>query len=291
MNKQNVQTYFDLARERYHIMLRRRAGLPREQWTNDPIFQQWRFCNVRREDDKTTEWFRNNIRGVLQKRGSDVLFATIAFRWFNRIETGEKILEELCAGPDDWDPDAVRRKLSGVKPIVTGAYMIKTPPGMNKLEGILKCIEDARPHIHEMAFHCEPDTTLEGMWTALRMFPYLGSFMAYEIVTDLRHTCLLKSAPDINTWAVAGPGCARGMGWVVSGDPERWKYAQAKHQEQILFFMKELLAISREERFWPQTWPAWEMREVEHWACEVWKYIRCRDHGQPPKEKFKCQSN
>jgi hypothetical protein len=51
--------YFALARERESIRRGRLAGaLP--PWTHDPIFRQWRFCNVHRENDRTTIWFRDH---------------------------------------------------------------------------------------------------------------------------------------------------------------------------------------------------------------------------------------
>ena len=52
---------------------------------------------------------------------------------------------------------------------------------------------------------------LEKTWK--NYLPYAGfsGFMAYEVVTDLRHTKYLKNADDINTWANAGPGAVRGL--------------------------------------------------------------------------------
>lgn len=289
MIRDNVELFFSIARERYTIKIRRER-MPHfpEQWTDDPIFRQWRFCNVFREDDKTTAWFRRNIRGVLRERGPDVLLATVLFRWFNRIETADKIVEFMTV--DGYDEDGIRRALEGHKPLVTGAYMIKTPAGMSKLEGILWCMRPiVRDAVH-LATHMDEETTLEGVWGVLRMYPYLGSFMSYEIVTDLRHTCLLERAPDIMTWAAAGPGCARGLGWLAQGDPEGYSYTSTKDQVRMLALMAEILELSRRPELWPEDWPRWEMREVEHWLCETWKYVRCRDYGQPPKEKFRAGS-
>lgn len=286
MISDNVNLFFSIARERYAIKLRReRTPHSPEQWTDDPIFRQWRFCNVFREDDKTTTWFRRNIRGVLQLRGPDVMLATALFRWFNRIETADKIVEFMTV--EGYDEDGIRKALDGHKPLVTGAYMIKTPAGMNKLDGILWCMRPFVKDVVHLATHVEPETTLEGVWGVLRMYPYLGSFMAYEIVSDLRHTCLLENAPDIMTWAAAGPGCARGLGWVAANDPEAFGYTSKKDQARMLLLMAQLLDRSRRPELWPEEWPKWEMREVEHWLCETFKYIRCRDFNQPPKERFR----
>jgi hypothetical protein len=56
MQLQNADQYFATAREREHIRIKRMAGEP-YPWSDDPVFRDWRFCNVHREHDKTTEWF------------------------------------------------------------------------------------------------------------------------------------------------------------------------------------------------------------------------------------------
>ena len=50
-----VKAFFDFCREREAIRLRREAGEPRDNWTKDPVFQQGRFLNVFREDDRVTK--------------------------------------------------------------------------------------------------------------------------------------------------------------------------------------------------------------------------------------------
>lgn len=285
-----VQQFFRLAQERYAIRARRveQPNKPKT-WTKDPIFRHWRFCNVYREHDKTTEWFREHVRDRLKEDAESSIVMTTLFRWFNRIATGERLLPVLQAGCKGYDETLIRSLLEGCKPLVTGAYMIKTPPGLNKLDGILHCMKPLVKDAAHLAGRIEPgDTTLEGFWTVLRMYPYLGSFMSYEIVTDLRHTCVLRDAPDINTWAAAGPGCARGLSWLVGNDPNFYSYVSQSNQQCMQVLMKKLLEKSRDKKFWPNTEaPAWEMREVEHWLCEYWKYIRCHQFGQAPKEKVR----
>jgi len=51
--RQNLQCFFDYCQERYRILGRRQAGRAKP-WTNDPILQQWKFTNLKRNDDRTT---------------------------------------------------------------------------------------------------------------------------------------------------------------------------------------------------------------------------------------------
>ena len=71
--------------------LKKQSGEP-YPWTDDPILQKYKFTNVFREDDATTVWFRENMRDELCEH-SDVILATIIFRWFNLVETGKVLLE------------------------------------------------------------------------------------------------------------------------------------------------------------------------------------------------------
>jgi len=187
---------------------------------------------VHREDDKTTIWFRDHIRRHLV--GLAVVRATVAFRWFNRIETGQLIQDLLV---DKWDTAEACRRLRDIHPVVTGAYIIRGWEGFNKLEGILQAIDRAFPQLPAMV--AKWGNSLEQAWKDLTRIDYLGGFMSYEIVSDLRWTPVLSEAKDIMTWSNAGPGCARGLGWVVDGKPGRFNCGP-KSQREMLPLMRML---------------------------------------------------
>lgn len=279
----NLEQFFGFVRERQRIMLLRKSGAA-PPWTEDEVLQKYRFCNVFREDDKTTVWFRENIRDHLSS-SSRVLPATVAFRWFNLISTGERIKHILLE--EGWNAQKVRAALRGKSPLVTGAYIIKTINGMDKLTGLCTVMDWANVSCAKILkrWQVEEKPTLQWMHEQLCNVEYLGRFMAYEVVTDLRHTYLLCEAPDIDTWASAGPGCARGLGWISSDHPDQFAYQTSSDQSIMLNMMRQLLAHSREARYWPTNWPAWEMREVEHTLCEYDKWRRGL-RGERLKRKF-----
>jgi hypothetical protein len=318
--------FFAFARERHSIHLRRRAGLPRSAWTDDPILQTYRFTNIFRELDRTTVWFREHVRDPMRGR-PEVLLATVLFRWFNRIQTGEAIFVQqdligCVGGCTAWEslwnfrdaPGAaladVRRAISaycGSGPYVTGAYIIKTPDGKNKLDGVLWCVEQFMNRGYSFpgtgylrgehlkfeqsdaacamiaCTRSGESMALETVWGWLRQFPFLGDFMAYEIVTDLRHTALLDRAPDIMTWANPGPGATRGLNR-LHGRPLN----QRVPRPQLIHEMQQLLACSADPRQWPRDegWPSWEMRDVEHTLCEADKYWRVQSGDGKPKQRY-----
>jgi 5-hmdU DNA kinase-like protein len=276
----NIDKFFAIARERYSILLKRKAGLPKP-WSEDPIFQREYFCNVFREDDRTTTWFRENIRDPLRNDPREVLAAIVAFRWFNKIETGEKIKEFLLG---EWDSVKVFNRLQNVKPVVTGAYIIKTPDGMTKLKGVLWCIDK---FLETMEKERHYFLTLMGgaysMQTACELLqhaPYLGDFMSWQICSDLRQTCILESALDKDTWAQPGPGSTRGIGRVYYGDVNRFNYGSVHDQCEMLALMNDLSNKSHEKKYWPEHWPKMAVIDISHQLCEYDKHCRAAEGGR-----------
>lgn len=296
--RSRIEEFFAFARERHEIYLRRRSGQP-WPWTDDEILREGKFTNVYRELDRTTQWFSGHVREPMRSC-PEVLLATVVFRWFNRIITGEAIFQQLgtFSGGSAWevfleseDPEDLRHAITawcGPGPYVTGAYIIKTPDGYSKLSGVLASVGwfcRGTPDLHgsamgwrQVAETClgrPGEIPLQDVWSWLREHPYLGDFMAYEIVTDLAHTDLLEGAPDIMTWANPGPGTMRGLNRLHDRPINR-----LAGRELYIREMQELLEVSRDgwQDLWPdgRDWPAWTMREVEHTLCEWDKYERVR---------------
>lgn len=278
-----VEGFFAFLRERYRILLKRRAGQP-APWTTDPVLQQWRFCNVRREDDKVTEWFRENIRDPL-KDDPRVFFATVAFRWFNTIATGEFLKPFLLEGR--WDRYAIATWMDGVRagggPIFTNAFIVNSAAGKLKHLDVLDNLAWVRSHWRTEDLRL-PWTKRE-LFNAVKLTPRLGNFAAYQVVVDLQYTYLLRDATDLQTFTVAGPGCAKGIGWCAHEDPEHFSYGSRFDQDTMLAFMVECLAESRKPELWPEQWPAFMLSDIESGFCEFAKY-RAGLAGFRLKRKF-----
>jgi hypothetical protein len=281
MIEERIEDFFATARQRYEILLARRAGTPYPwtDWYEKSVFKGWRFCCVHREDDKTTVWFREHVRSKVH--GLRAVQATVAFRWFGKLETGELVKDLLLEG---WDPKEVKRRFNSVPwPICTGAYMINTQAsewGQSKVDGLLWCIDKTLAGLPLVFPKWGP--SLRRVWRDLQMFPSMGPFFAYEIVSDLRWTDVLGEASDIMTWASAGTGCARGLGHLFPpatfppATRQRFSHMSEVDQAEMVQVMQKLLLCSQDPHFWPLAWRPWEMREVEHWACEYDKITRVR---------------
>lgn len=288
-----LSRFFAYAVEREKIRQRRALDSPKP-WTNDSILQTNRFCNVYREHDKTTVWFCENIRYPLMQ-SSFCLAATIIFRWFNKIEIG-KVLKPMLLS-EKWDSGEAKKLILEAYPngpFVTGAYIINTPIGKNKLDGVLWCIDTALSTVVPEVLELK-NKSLESVWLVLKKAPHLGDFMAYEVVTDMRFTPMLNKARDIFFWANPGPGALRGMSRIIGQDVNTFKKGSQSHKKIVIGLMHKILKIANGrltlENYEGSLWDykrdgIWEMREVEHTLCEFDKYERIRLGQGKMKQKY-----
>lgn len=273
---QSLRQFFDFINERHSIFVRRARG-EAWPWTSDPILQKYRFTNVFRELDRVTVWLRENWREPYADH-PNLWFAMAMARQINWPDT----LEEI-GFPEKWQPRRVmhiiqRRRIQGLK-AYTSAYMLTGgKQGGTKARwttrGILDPLYKDPPRLH-------PEQSLEHAFQMFNGRPGFGPFLSYEVVTDLRHTRYLRDAPDIMTWANAGPGAIRGL-HRVWGRPLKLAKLNRKRlvgvlplgAEQALDEMRLLLSAS--PKYLKRHVPALEMRDVEHSLCEWDKYERMR---------------
>jgi hypothetical protein len=263
---ERVETYLYWIQERERIRHRKEELLQEPPWTDDPILREFKFCQVFREDDRTTRWFREHIREPL-KDSPDVAMATIIFRFFNLIETGRTLLDNNLHRA--WNREKAIEEITKQPKWVTGAYIVKTPNRMNKVTGVAECVSHIWYHREELIKKLEEMTTLQEAWTFLLQYPYIGPFVSYELVTDLRHTYFLNEATDIKTWANAGPGAMRGLNRLTGRPLDFCRRSHDWNSE-----MQELYWICSEALDLENFKYPFEMREIEGGLCEFDKYSR-----------------
>jgi hypothetical protein len=278
---QRIEAFFAYCRERQNIFYRREQGQDRP-WSDDEILQNFKFCNIFREDDRTTIWFKDNVREPM-RCDRRVVWNTVLFRMLNSIRTGKALFDAGLF--HRWDADRFRKVAKNCKPLTGAAYMITTIAGIDKVEGILRIVTPVMEN--DQVFGMVKDqTTIESMVQCLSQFPRIGPFLGYEMALDLQHTDWF-SPTDVDTWANPGPGCARGLDRVATGKLGDIAKNNVSMTATCIGMMRDLLSYSRKPEYWPSKWPAWDLNTVERALCEFDKYQRCRSAEGHPKQRYR----
>jgi len=195
-------------------------------WSLDPIFRTTYFCNVRREDDRVTRWIRENFEWLPEQYREDwVEFNMLLARLVNKPES----LYEMGWPWASLEKEAWFEVMSK-KGAWGGAYIVSTNGRPQpKHEYIWGLLEGARAHLSTL-----PPATLAGTLrsahSALQGLQGLGSFMAAQVVADLKNTPghPLANADDWSTFAAPGPGSLRGLTWF-----HKYKVTPANFEEAL----------------------------------------------------------
>lgn len=211
MNRQETETLFKYwIVERERVRRNRESGSPRP-WTTDPILDTYRFCNVRRENDTVTKWIRKNWSHP--DHPNFILAITIA-----RLVNWPDTLAEL-GFPFEWDPhhfiNTINRRQSRGQKAWSSAYIVSTNG-----HAVAKPVYIAGTVLEPIARRCAAGvwpTPLGPLYTALRAFDGVGSFIAGQIVADAKNTVgspwfdTNYNIPDWFSFVVPGPGSRRGL--------------------------------------------------------------------------------
>ena len=267
-------------RKRRAVGTRAALGLRNRQevWTDDPILAEWKFCNVRREDDRVTRWITENWR-TPNAEDPDLWFAMVVARFINWPNTLEYIGYPVPWRRDDFLEAMSALKFSGKK-MYTGAYMVRADKEhKDKFKYQEKVVftplwegrERLRPKVGD---------TLNSYHMLLGQFHGLGSFMAAQVVADLKYVSPLREASDWNTFAASGPGSRRGLNRVLGRDKdspwteENWRAELVRLAEAVAPHTASL------------EWEPLHNQDLQNCLCEFDKYMRVLTGEGRPRAKF-----
>ena len=232
-----------------------------------------------RELDTGTVWCKEHI--IEPYWFTEQLFFNIAaYRSINSWETWQEVYDEerRRAGHSfivEYRSEVIKniliKRRSRGERIFTNAHMLTGVGGTDK---VVMYTDKTWTQLWNKRKELEPtkDDTLQSAFNKLlnAKIPAIGRFIAYEIITDLRHTRYLQHAQDIYTWANPGNGCKRGIMRVFFGQLKDVKLTDHYCIEHMVF----LLSICGD--YLPKHFPKLEMRDIEHTLCEFDKYERTR---------------
>jgi hypothetical protein len=212
-------------------------------WSDDPIIQEYKFCNVYRAADRVSQFM---IRDVCYNpelsRAEDRLFQIIAFRMFSNIETWKQLRYILGRAPtlDDLVSGSFELALTRIKQdsgkLYTGAFILCAADAYGRRLKHLNHVELFKDMFlnQGLASKILGATSLKQIYSLLHAFPLMGDFMSYQIAIDLNYSVLVNFSE--NDFTQAGPGALRGIKKVFQDtnglSPEEVIMWMVDHQEE-----------------------------------------------------------
>src|ERR1700733_1524819 len=282
-----VKELFAFIKERHAIYERRLAGKPKP-WTKDPILQQYRFCNVYRELDTVTVWIRENWREPWDW-DPNLWFTMAVARLVNWPESLDDLsYAVLNSRQITWQPAEFikvmdRRKKAG-KQTWSGAYMIHSGVAETKAQYIadevLTPLWKDRGGITNELLELNKNKSLLHLYRWLMEHKDFGSFMAAQVVADVKFQTCWKEAKDWWTFAAPGPGSLRGMSRVEFGDLGT-KYADLAWNESLQELQRQIDPLVKKAGMLRIS-----AQDLQNCLCEWDKYERTRLGEGKPRSKY-----
>ncbi|MBD3194383.1 MAG: hypothetical protein GF317_04960 [Candidatus Lokiarchaeota archaeon] len=266
-------------KERQNIFYKRLRGEP-APWTNDKIFQTYKFTNAYRVCDRTSQYLLKNVIYCANKKEfdeRDIVFRILLFKIFNKIETWKALENKFgVIKASNFDFESYYnfiRDLNNKQAVLSSAYMLSTASpkylyGMptrfgNYLMFLNTAIFKDKLYKRIIGAKC---LSLRFVYKLLLQYKGLSRFLAYQYSIDLNYSELINF--DEDSFVVAGGGALRGIEkMVVDHDkckPEHIIMKMVKEQNRTSFshynlFGRDLKAIDLQNVF-----------------CEVDKYTRVK---------------
>lgn len=260
--------------ERESIRLKKEAD-EEKPWTDDEILQNYKFCNVRRMDDRVSKWLLENWYFPHYDHPNMLTACTLA-RQLNNTDS----LEEV-GFPDKWNPKRTKKILearvrAGLKNF-SAAYMITGTLGGTKIEQI---IDKVVTPLHQgvKSGKLVVGDKLESLAVSLHPYAGFSSFMAGQVSADARWA-IAGSWFDKDHWAPAGPGSMRGLRR-LQGE----KVSKRMKQTEFLEGFDRVVNIV--DTALPNIAERLEAIDYQNCLCEFDKYERTLWMEGRPKQRY-----
>lgn len=250
-------------------------------WTEDPILQQYRFCNVYRNLDKETQLIHRNWLDT-HSGDKDLWFAMVVARLINWWPTLAELRypDPFLVKPFVKVMDA--RRARGDK-VFTGAYMVRADAVVGGTKAAYLAEHVLLPlWLNREVVRPKFGDSLDSFHKRLLMYRDMGSFMAAQVVADIKydHNGPLHFASDWATWAASGPGSRRGLARVL-GRKLNYPWKESEWRVNFSDLLTEITPILTASGL-----PTVTGQDLQNCLCEFDKYERVRLGEGTPRSKY-----
>lgn len=291
VHEQHLNEFFVTMHKRQQIWWMRFTNAPREAWTDDPILRDYKFCNVYRELDRSSQYLIQNVYLDRSCSFEQIVFSILAHRIYNKPETfihlGYPQIKNY--NETNWLKRLQVLEQAGIKALNQEAYKINT----YMWSGEPRWQAYTRHILSRFASNIKSIVKLVRTGTATQLTQelrkYCGAFLTHEFYQDFcdLNTYFKEGTVrfDKNRWTNAGPGAKGGLRLIFPSLPE-------ERAEEGLCWLHELsvemLPKVSQNSFkylnWNRLKQCYEVSTIgetdlhmqEMWACEFFKYWRMK---------------
>lgn len=258
-----------LVEERLRIQAKHDAGLPRP-WTKDELLDRHHWCNVFRDDDKTSVVIQGRAKKARRWGGRPAALAELMLcRSINRVDS----LVDLPVWEWQTWTKAKLTKYIGDRKINVAAYKIHSPAGLHNIPGIAALGLDYSRKCElttEFLLRCHK---LEDVHDQLTV---RSGFREYQVALDLVSIGFFPHQIDM-TWVWVGPGAVRGSLLLLGAEAALIAQQSdvgynSRDQATALTVIHEV--TKRMARSWPADRRPYNAHVTETMLCEYDKYER-----------------
>jgi hypothetical protein len=251
-----VSAFFDFCRERENIRLKREKGGP-APWTDNPIFQQGRFLNVFREDDRGSKAILKFAKN-LEKDLPTLIHALFFARWCNRQETLDKLSSKIISQPKE-----LINKLETIDPWCNiTAYPVEPihweGEQYSRFDAATKLFRNIKETLTG-AITGAQGNVIEATKSINALFRMQNDFPIFMAVIDLAWF-----RPDVIDPASHVP---TGIGAVAYLNRLQIHFGLDNHQKTC----DKMIELQKD--YWPEAKRAFQPIDIEYLSCECRKYF------------------
>ena len=313
LNYNNIRYFYDFVTERYKIHVRKDFLKQKAPWTNDGVLQQYKFCNVRREHDRQSQYLIKNISTNPCLSLEDKIVNSFYFRAWNNWDTmkdlgGPWAAKDLYSSQMKQQIRPIYQKLAAEDPDRKWWSSAYNQGGTkqawrypNSNEKINKEYDIPLRVFHIGPWLKEHNTVKKllnandqkAAFEAIKEIQGFADFLAYQVFVDLTY---IKEFPfSENEFVIAGPGCKKGLDYLFDN-------YDGMSPEEALFWLRDNVdhifskIMASNGQYWdprelfvdlPEYDRCLNIMSLENCMCELSKYIRTIEGTGRPRVKYK----
>ena len=250
-----VSAFFEFCRERENIRLEREKGAP-APWTDNPIFQQGRFLNVFREDDRGSKAILHFARNS-EKDLPNLIHALFFARWCNRQKTLDKLSSKIISQPKE-----LIKQLGTLDPWCNvTAYPVEPihweGKQYSRFDAATTLFGDIKESLADAITGAQGDV-IEATKSVNALFRMQNDFPIFMAVIDLAWF-----RPDVIDPASHVP---TGIGAVAYLNRLQIHFGLDDHRQTC----DQMIMLQK--KYWPEAKRAFQPIDIEYLSCECRKY-------------------